>query len=199
MKDETGAIIHLRVDEGNYLHTYDDANDKLVYPGYVCVGNPTIAVGILLNAAGLQALKDVGVVDPQAVLEGRADITQAQADQITRNLIPRYVGYARAVLPEPMYDTLSPARQYALLSMAWNMGQTGIAAWKPTWALFIKAQNAKNASDPMAHVYFNQCADHMLTQTEWISEVHNRALRCIAMIRVGIYCNPSGDGSDIIA
>ncbi len=197
MKNEKEALRRLGYDEGDYLETYDDANDTLVYPGYVCVGNPTIGVGILLDASGLQTLTRHGC-DAQAVLTGRAKITQAQCNAMTKELIPRYVGYARSVLPQGMFDTLTEARQYALLSMSWNLGATGLSRFAPTFALLRAAQTAKNHGDKTAHELFCLCADHLLTNTRWIHQVGWRALRIAAMLRSGVYCNPSGNGSDIV-
>jgi hypothetical protein len=204
MKNEQEAIARLRVDEGNYLYTYDDGDTQYPHPrvtpntpwgpGH----NPTIANGLLLDASGLAVLKQVGVPDPEAVLEGRANITQAQCDAIIAAILPKYADYARNGLAPGVFDSMTAARQYAMLSMAYNLGEGGFDSFTQTISMINAAQNAKNAGSPAAHALFDAAADHLASAALWISQVGNRARRIIAMLRSGIYCDPTGDGSDIL-
>ena|ERR1700722_18925977 len=204
MKNEQEAIARLRIDEGNYLYTYDDGDGQYphphVYPGYPWRDghNPTIANGLLLDTSGLAVLKQVGVTDPQAVLDGKLDITQPQCDAIVAAIIPKYAGYARDGLAPGVFDSMTEARQYAMLSMAYNLGEGGFDSFSATLQMIDAAQTAKNSGDPNAHALFNAAADHMLGASLWISQVGDRARRIIAMIRVGTYCDPTGSGADIL-
>jgi GH24 family phage-related lysozyme (muramidase) len=204
MKNAQEAIRRLRFDEGNYLFTYDDGDGNWphphVYPNYPWRAghNPTIANGLLLDSSGLAVLKSIGVPDPKAVFDGIADITQEQCDAIITAILPKYVSYARAALATGVFDSMTEARQYAMVSMAYNLGDAGLCAWAQSLNMIDAAQKAKVVGAANARELFNEAADHMLTNSLWLSQVGDRGRRIIAMIRQGVYCDPQGSGSDIL-
>ncbi len=204
MKNVQEAIRRLRVDEGNYLFTYDDGDahwpHPRVHPNYPWRAghNPTIANGLLLDSSGMATLRAVGVPDPKAVFDGLADITQTQCDSIIAVILPKYVGYAREGLATGVFDSMTEARQYAMVSMAYNLGNAGFHAWTQSLNMIDAAQKAKVGGAANAHELFNAAADHMLTNSLWLSQVGDRGRRIIAMVRIGIYCDPQGSGKDIL-
>lgn len=191
-------VKRLKINEGERLWTYDDANGQKVYPGYRLIGNATIGVGCLLDESGLSMLRRVGIVDPQAVLQGKEGITEEQSTDLLKLMVPRYVQYAREALISGLFDTMTPARQCALADMSYNLGASGLDSFITTLAFLDKAQTAKNSGQvDQAHQLFNNAADH-LEKSLWYGQVHDRAKRDVVMLRVGVFCNPTGNGSDIV-
>lgn len=179
------------INEGCRLERYFDS-----------VGVPTIAYGFNLERGDAhEALSAVGVSDPQAVIDGRAGLTQAQADALLARDLPTYIGYARRSLAPGIFDSLTPARQCAIVDLAYNLGESGWGRWgfsegfAGTRALINAGQTAKLAGKPNAHVYFEQAASH-LERSTWHNQVGDRAKRDEAMILDGVLVDPNGDGSE---
>jgi hypothetical protein len=56
---------------------------------------------------------------------------------------------------------------------------------------------ASDGFGPDAHAKFVQAANHMRT-LPWYRQTGDRSKRDCAMMQVGDWCNPSGNGSDIL-
>ena len=174
-------------------------------------GIPTLGWGLNLDRSDLgQIFAHAGVdlaevnAAPCARTSDPADavapcITQAQADTIFDYLLPTYVSEASDLLAPGIFDAMVGPRQCAWADAAYNMGTgaTGLGGFHNTIAILNQAQRLKNSGSLIAaHDAFVSAAQH-LADSAWPGQVGNRALRDIAMIRVGEYCRIDGDGSDL--
>lgn len=190
MKNLTKCAKIVSYNEGGvWLHAYDDANDNLIHPGYVCKGNPTASVGIMLDAAGLAVLKAAGCPDPHAVLAGTLELTKEQAEKAFELYLPKYVQLARASFDPGVFDSFSEARQASLVDMAYNCGYLK-AVFYHSIPLLNEAQKDKLAGHTeLAHDKFLEAA-HGLSQSSWYNGRPDRAQRDIEMLVSGNYVEP---------
>lgn len=94
-------------------------------------------------------------------------ISRAEAQFMVENDIVRVIKELDALLP--FWRDLSPARQAALINMAFNLGTFG----------FSKFQNT---IDYLADADFDQAADEML-RSRWADQVGERAQRISEAVR----------------
>lgn len=126
-------------------------------------------------------------------------ITLAQADALFDLILPTYIGQARALLPQGVFDSLTGARQCAWSDMTYNMGngEDGLGGFRNSISLLINAQRLKMAGKgPEAHETFVKLGA-ALAQSAWYRQVGDRAKRNVAMLVAGVYCRIDGDGTDI--
>lgn len=190
MKDETLSEIKRRIEinEGVRLTPYRDS-----------MGILTVGVGYNLEQGGsLDYLKRVGVADCLGVLDGKKSITQDQADALFDLILPTYISNASKSLDPGIFDSLSPARQFVIVDLEYNLGQRGWLGFAASRALINEAQANKNSGkSDQAMRLFGLVADH-LRASAWDAQVHDRARRDEAMMRTSVWCNPYGNGSDIL-
>lgn len=118
-------ISDLQRDEGWKPYLYDDANGKIVVPGYTLIGHPTICWGFALDVSPFT----MGEAMP--ILESRAS---QKWEEIKANL-PWSV-----VLPENI--------QRALCNMAYNMGTAGLMKFN-TFLSLLEARKYNEAADDL--------------------------------------------------
>lgn len=200
-EQEWTAQTHTRVavNEGCRLYKYRDGN-----------GVVTLGTGFNLERADAQHAITTCGGDWQRVVNGpvaidsepenavEAVITQAVADALFEYSLQPIVSDARSSLAPNVFDTLSDARRFVVCDMVFNLGLAGWVGFTNTRLLINEAQEAKNAGDPVkAHQYFGWAANHM-QQSAWYEQVGDRAMRDCAMMRTSEWCDPHGDGSDVI-
>jgi len=196
---EAQVATRIRVDEGCRLYKYRDS-----------MGIPTIADGFNLERGDAPQIFaalgiDWGVVSAAPIAKTSMPqdavapcITQAQADALFEHDLPGYVGAARASLADGIFDSLTPARQFVIVDLVYNLGADGWAGFFGTIAAINLAQQQKNAgNEAEAHTSFVAAAAH-LKASDWYGQVGARAMRDVAMMQVGVWCDPTGDGSDIL-
>ncbi len=174
----------ISVSEGIRLSRYFDS-----------LGIPTVGIGFNLQR-GVGPLRAVGILDPQAVIDGTASITEAQALALLQNDLAASVQNARASLQPGIFDSLSDARRFVVTDLTYNMGLGGWVSFVGTRTLINEAQQAKDANNPSAHGYFVAAGEH-LRDSAYYSQTGNRAKRNVAMLINGGWCDANGDGSDI--
>jgi GH24 family phage-related lysozyme (muramidase) len=166
-------------------------------------GNPTIGIGFNLNRADARtALEGAGVPPSSvdAVIAGTQSITQPEISALFRYSLAPIESDARASLAVGTYDDLDDARRFVICDLVYNMGagEEGWGAFTGTQALIDGAQAAKNAGNAdHASELFGEAADH-LEQSAWYGQVGDRAKRDVAMLRTSQWCDPYGNGSDVL-
>lgn len=166
-------------------------------------GNPTIGIGFNLNRADARtALEGAGVPPSSvdAVIAGTQSITQPEIDALFRYSLAPIESDARASLAAGIYDDLDDARRFVICDLVYNMGAgaDGWGGFDETHAIINQAQAAKNAGNAdQASELFGEAADH-LEASAWYAQVGNRAGRDVAMMRTSQWCDPEGDGSDVL-
>lgn len=105
----------LRGDEGEVLRVYDDANGKMIGPGTLVKGNPTVGVGRNLSGRGL---------------------TMAEAEHLLSN----DVACCERELADgmPWITTLTPNRQTVIYSLYFNVGLGNPARFQAKWPHFLE-------------------------------------------------------------
>lgn len=119
-------------------------------------------------------------------------ITTPVADAIFANLLPGYVGQARASLPPSIFDNLDEARRFVIVDLCYNMGAgpLGWGGFVGTQRLLTQAVTAKQvAKYTEASVLFEQAANH-LQASQWFQQVGQRAVNDVAIIRTSSWTPP---------
>ena len=176
----------IAIDEGSRSTMYyDTANPP----------NPTIGIGFNLNRSDARtALADVGA-SYDAVMSGTA-LTDDQIGKLFAYSLSPVVDEARASLQPQHYDAMSDARRFVICDLIFNLGDAGWSSFVNTRGIIDRACHAMRSGDTAgAHTLFAQAAD-ALAQSQWYSQVGNRAKRDCAMMRTSNWCDPNGDGSD---
>lgn len=167
---------------------------------YDSVGIPTIGIGFNLQRSDARdALQRAGVAaqDVDAVMKGQKPLTDAQVSALFAYSFAPILSEARASLDSGIYDSLSDARRFVVADLVYNLGAAGWSSFVTTRSLINKAQSLKaQNSGPAAATAFGDVADHMKASL-WYQQTGNRARRDCAMMRRSVYCDPTGDGSDI--
>jgi GH24 family phage-related lysozyme (muramidase) len=190
--DTLAEIKHrLGVNEGCRLTPYKDT-----------MGIWTVGIGYNLEKGDRKSvcadLAKAGCISPESVIDSHAPITQAIADKLLGQILPIYIGGARDSLLPGVFEALSPARQCVLVDLEYNLGQRGWLGFVRTRVLINKAQHTKDMGNlAEAHKLFALVADALVC-SDWAKQVGNRALRDEAMFKQGVFCSPTGDGSDIL-
>lgn len=125
-----------------------------------------------------------------------AGITMAQNDALLDRDIASFSSAAAALLPQGIFDAMTPARQIAWTDMSFNMGtgENGLGGFHQTIDLLTRAQRAKDAGNATAHQLFEQVAQH-IEASAFFRQVGDRAKRDVAMLRTGALVDKNGDGS----
>ena len=198
--DLTETANRIKTSEACRLYKYFDTNHIA-----------TLGWGLNLNRSDLQALLQGAGANAAAVLAAPtattsrpsdakpACITQSQADALFAAILPGYITAVSTLLAGGIFDSLLGPRQFVWVDMGYNLGigDGGLPSFDGTIALLNAAQKAKNAGSPSAHTAFETLADHM-QGLAWFGQVGNRSKRDVAMMRSGVWCDPNGDGSDIL-
>jgi len=119
-----GGLALLRTDEGTRLNAYDDANGRMLVPGYALVGHPTIGVGRALDVHG---------------------ISNAESDMLLDNDIAAIEGKLIAALP--CFATLDEARAYVLTNVAFNCGVAELLSFHHMLAAVAAGDWAQTATE----------------------------------------------------
>ncbi len=192
LPDTLKEIKHrIGINEGRRLTPYKDT-----------MGIWTVGVGYNLEkgdrTAVLRDLRQAGCISPESVVDAHSPITDAVCDKLFTFVLPAYIGAARDSLLPGVFDALSPARQYVLVDLEYNLGQRGWLGFNHTRALIDKAQATKDLGNTeAAHALFGLVAD-ALACSDWAKQVGSRALRNESMMRSSLFCDPYGDGSDVL-
>lgn len=164
-------------------------------------GIPTIGIGFnLLRSDARVALQTAGVADGDVddVLAKKKALTEEQVDKLFAYSFAPIVSDARSSLPSGIYDSMTDARRFVICDMVFNLGVNQWGGFTQTISMIAAAQSAKNRGASDAHDKFVALANHMRVLA-WYAQVGDRAKRDCAMMQVGIWCDPKGDGSDILA
>ncbi len=163
-------------------------------------GIPTIGIGFNLQRADTYgALLKAGVAPTmvEAVINGTASLTQPQIEALLTYSLWPIISDARTSLASGIYDVLTPARRFVICDLVYNLGLAGWMGFPNTRLAISAAQRAKAAEATDAHALFVAAAND-LRQSDWYGQVGDRAKRDCAMLEVGVWCDPQGDGSDIL-
>ena len=126
-----------------------------------------------------------------------AGITMAQNDALLDRDIASFASAAATLLPQGIFDAMTPARQIAWTDMTFNMGtgENGLGGFHQTIDLLTRAQRAKDAGNvDGAHQLFEQVGEH-LAASAFFRQVGDRAKRDVAMMRTGVLVDKNGNGS----
>jgi GH24 family phage-related lysozyme (muramidase) len=159
----------------------------------------TIGIGWNMQRGDTPAvLARIGVHDVEGVMAGRTPLTDAQIDALFGVALAPMESDARASLATGVFDALSDPRRFVVIDLCYNMG-TGDDGWGgfgETHVLIAQATAAKTAGNvDEAHALYEQVGNH-LEASAWFSQVGDRARRDVGMMRTGVWCSPTGDGSD---
>lgn len=151
------------------------------------LGVPTIGIGFNLqrsDAASAMALIGVGY---NGVMAGSVSLTNEQIDKLfTYSFLP-IISEARGSLLNGVFDKLSDARRFVICDLVYNEGLGSWMDFVATRALIAQAQNAKDLGHiEQAGMLFGMAADH-LAGSEWYTEVGDRAVRNVAMMRTSLW------------
>jgi GH24 family phage-related lysozyme (muramidase) len=178
----------IRINEGCCATAYRDSVNVL-----------TIGIGFNLERGDAHsALATCGVPAGNVpnVLNGTLPLSDAQINALFLYSFAPIESEARASLDDGIYDALTDARRFVLCDLVFNLGSGGWSEFVNTRALIAQAQRAKAAGAADAHDLFIQASSN-LALSAWYQQVGNRARRDVAMLREGVWCIATGDGSDI--
>lgn len=187
---ETEVEKRLSINEGRRSTMYYDTK-----------GIPTIGIGFNLQRSDAKAaLAAAGVPDTEIddVMAGKAPLTDDQIDRLFAYSFAPIISDARGSLPTGIYDSMTDARRFVICDLVFNLGSQQWGGFTQTIGMIADAQQAKNQGASDAHVKFVALATHMRVLA-WYTQVGDRAKRDCAMMQEGIWCNPTRDGSDILA
>jgi GH24 family phage-related lysozyme (muramidase) len=157
--------------------------------------NPTVGIGFNLNRGDARAaLAKIGA-NYDAVLHGTA-LTDQQVTQLFAYSLAPVIDEARASLQPMHFDSMSDARRFVICDLVFNLGNAGWLDFVNTRGLIDQACHAERWGNTAgAHNLFVQAAT-ALTESDWYTEVGDRARRDVAMMRTSNWCDPNGNGSD---
>lgn len=137
-------------------------------------------------------------IDSEPANAVAACLTQPQADALIQIAIEPVIGQARASLADGIFDALDPVRRFVVTDLTYNLGEAGWLEFNGTRGLINQAQLLKAQPGKLvqAHTLFMEAAQH-LQAAPWYSQTGERAMRNVAMMRVGEWCSATGNGSDI--
>ena len=138
--------------EGRRHRVYDDATGKDIVPGSHVVGHPSIGDGFALDVAGLD---------------------DEEIDWLRDRRITRATNAARRVFGDHFGD-VSAMRQVALIAMAYQLGEAGLAGFKNMLAYARVGDWERASKEALDSQWFKQTPDRafetaeMLRTGEWI-------------------------------
>ena len=152
------------------------------------LGIPTIGVGWNLQRDDtMHALAYCGVTDAVGVISGKVCLTDAQVDKLFAYSFAPIESDARTSLAPGVYDALSDARRFVVLSMRFQLGEAGWLAFSNTRGLINEAETAKLAGAlDRAHALFMLVGDHLAT-SDWYTQSASRGVRNVTMMRTGVW------------
>ena len=112
----------------------------------------------------------LGIDDIKPYLAGTKGLDIAQAEKLLRNDIPSFKDGAKRLFPK--LDTMSAARQFALVDLVYNLGEAKVRN------KFPQLIDAVNSGD------FNAAADQLIN-SDWYRQVGNRAVIDVGIVRSG--------------
>lgn len=187
----------IAISEGTRLYKYRDSQ-----------GVVTIGTGFNVERGDAQQMIEMAGGDwntvataPVAIDSDPANavapcITEEVAQALLALSLKPIVSEARDSLAPGVFDAMSDARRFVICDLVYNMGDGGWLAFKNTRAAIATAEEAKEANSVQAHPLFVEAAQD-LSESAWYTQVGSRARRDVAMLREGVWCDPTGDGSDI--
>jgi len=152
-KLEAMLVLH----EGRRARVYRDSLGKL-----------TVGVGCYLDRGGVPALFAALGIDFVDVHSGRVALTDAQIDAVFEHDADAAIHQARLCVPE--LDELPEPAQLALVDMAFQLGQGGLAGFRQTIAAIRQRR-------------WDDAAGHMLDSL-WAEQTPQRARANAALIRL---------------
>lgn len=144
---DIALIKELIAEENTVLYAYDDATGEPVVPGYRMQGHPTCGVGRALDTHGISAIEATFLLDN--------DLAAIDA----------------ALRVHPWWVALSPVRQFVVVSMAFNMGISGMLGFPHMIAALFHADYAAAAKE--------------MLNSHWAVQLPARAHRLAEAMRVG--------------
>ena len=152
------------------------------------LGIPTVGIGWDLQRDDtMHALAFCGVTDAVGVISGKTALTDAQVDKLFAYSFEPIETEARGSLASGIYDALSDARRFVVLSMRFQLGMDGWMAFSNTRGLINEAEEAKTSGAlDRAHALFMLVGDHLAT-SDWYSQSASRGVRNVAMMRTGVW------------
>lgn len=139
------------------------------------MGHPTVGVGFNLDRQGAaEALAAVGA-DYQLVRNGSQSLTKEQMDALLKTDIEGAVSNAQGAVSN--FDSLSPARQFVVVDMIFNLGLGGFQQFHQTIAAIEAGDFEKAGSD--------------MQQSAWYGQVGSRAVNDIALMKSGDWSGSS--------
>ncbi|MEV4177671.1 glycoside hydrolase family protein [Nonomuraea sp. NPDC049709] len=137
-------------------------------------GHPTVGIGFNLDRRDApEKLAGVGA-DYDDVRAGRTTLTQMQITMLFEGDLAAALAAARRVVPQ--FESLSMARQAALVDMVFNLGPTGVAQFQQMLAAIARGG-------------YEDAAQSMINSA-WARQVGKRALEDATMMSQGLTCRP---------
>ena len=138
----------LLAEEGTRLKVYDDKTGLPIIPGTKVIGHPTVGIGRALDVNG---------------------ITEEEAEYLLGNDVEKVCEQMDKALP--WWTTLTVTRRAVLAGMAFQMGITGLLAFKNTLAM-VQAGDYRGAARGML-------------ASKWATQTPGRAARMAQMMEHG--------------
>lgn len=152
------------------------------------LGIPTVGYGYNCTR-GPAPLIAAGIHNAVDIIAGTQPITPAQAESVMRNDIAAAVIAAAASLNPGVYNSLTEARQFVVMDLVYNMGETAWLQFVGTRAAINLAQAAKSRGDlDYAHQEFVQAGTN-LSNSAYYNQTGDRAKRNVDMLVSGVYQN----------
>ncbi|WP_160150595.1 glycoside hydrolase family protein [Nonomuraea solani] len=136
--------------------------------------HPTVGIGFNLDRGDArEKLAAVGA-NYDDVLAGRATLTQMQITMLFEGDLATALAAARRIVPQ--FESLSMARQAALVDMVFNLGPTGLANFHQLLAALARGG-------------YEDAAQSMINSV-WARQVGKRAIEDATMMSQGLTCRP---------
>ncbi|AQZ63390.1 hypothetical protein BKM31_19700 [[Actinomadura] parvosata subsp. kistnae] len=137
-------------------------------------GHPTVGIGFNLDRADArEKLAGVGA-GYDDVRAGRTTLTQMQITLLFEGDLAVALAAAKRIVPQ--FDSLSMARQAALVDMVFNLGPTGLAKFEQLLSAIGRGA-------------YEEAAQSMVNSA-WARQVGKRAVEDATMMSQGLTCRP---------
>lgn len=124
------------------LHVYPDSK-----------GHPTVGIGLNLDRPDARARLTAVGANYDQLRAGTANLTDAQMNQLFDQDLNQAIAGARGLVPT--FDQLTPARQFVIVDMVFNMGVANVGRFQRMLAQ-IAAQNWAAAANEMRASQWHQ-------------------------------------------